>query len=222
VVKLPDGSLSTNVEYGFVHDWVQEACYNMIPTDELPETHLKIGRNLREYSIENDEVYFEICNHIGAGQTLLLQDDERLDMAMVNLFAAQKAMTRAAYDHALQYGLAARHLSKGLEIDAKLKLDMDQVLVQALFSLGMYVDALQEIDKIMDSTEDKLVHIVMGVEKVRTLRILGRNRDAYQCGWNIIRSVGLRVPDDIFDPDELMMITMEYKEMLDTEETIRV
>ena len=99
-----------DIKYEYLHDKVQEACYEMIPEDQLPAAHLNIGRNLKEYSIQSDEVIFEICNYIGAGQNLL-RDEERSEMAILNLNAARKAMTRAAFEHALQYSRAARTLS---------------------------------------------------------------------------------------------------------------
>lgn len=212
-----------DIKYEFLHDRVQEACYEMIPEDQLPATHLNIGRNLKEYSIQSDEVLFEICNHIGVGKHLL-RDGERSEMAILNLNASRKAMTRAAFEHALQYSLSARSLAEGrLAVeDDRFSMGVSQMVVQSLFSLAKYDEALAEAELIMAGTNSELARIVMSVERIRALRSLGRNRDAYELGLNIIKSVGLRVPEDIWDVNEIMAVTMSYKSGLDTEETIRV
>jgi predicted ATPase len=214
---------SLDIKYEFLHDKVQEACYEMIPEDQLPATHLNIGRNLKEYSIQSDEVLFEVCNHIGAGKHLL-RDGERNEMAILNLNAARKAMTRAAFEHALQYSLAARSLSGGRERgeDDRFELGVSQILVQSLFSLAKYDEALKEAEGIVKGTGSELARVVIGVERIRALRSLGRNRDAYEQGLSVIKSMGLRVPEDIWDVGEIMAVTMSYKNSLDTEETIRV
>jgi len=212
-----------DIKYEFLHDKVQEACYEMIPEDQLPATHLNIGRNLKEYSIQSDEVLFEICNHIGAGKHLL-RDGERSEMAVLNLNAARKAMTRAAFEHALQYSLSARSLSEDRPRgeDGTFELSVSQILVQSLFSLAKYDEALEEAESIMERTSSELARVVIGVERIRALRSLGRNRDAYELGLSIIKSVGLRVPENVWDVNEIMAVTMSYKSGLDTEETIRV
>ena len=213
-----------DIKYEFLHDKVQEACYEMIPEDQLPATHLDIGRNLKEYSIQNDEVLFEICNHIGAGQNLL-RDEERSEMAILNLNAARKAMKRAAFEHALQYSLAARTLSTNKQPDKndeQFSLGVSQILIQSLFSLAKYSEALEEAERIMESTSDELATVVIGVERIRALRSLGRNRDAYEQGMRTIKSVGLQIPDDIWDVGQVMSVAMWYKAGLDTEETLRV
>lgn len=216
-------SSALDIKYEFLHDKVQEACYEMIPEDQLPAAHLTIGRNLKEYSIQSDEVLFEVCNHIGAGQNLV-KDEERNEMAKLNLNAARKAMTRAAFEHALQYSLAARTLSmKQLDqIDEGFNLGVNQILVQSLFSLAKYNEALDEADHIMKTTSSELARVVICVERIRALRSLGRNRDAYEQGMEIIKSVGLRIPDDIWDVGQVMSVAMSYKSGLDTEETLQV
>ena len=141
---------------------------------------------------------------------------------MMNLRAARKAMTRAANEHALQYSLAARALSKPNGIDQLFTLGVNQVLVQSMFSLAKYEDALKETEKILASTTDELEKVVIGVERVRALRSLGRNREAFEQGFLTIKSVGLKVPDDIWNVDQILGLIMEYKNGLDNEETIRV
>jgi len=210
-----------DLKYEFLHDKVQEACYEMIPQDQLPATHLTIGRNLKEYTAQNDEFLFQVCNHVSAAENLLSEEGERQEMAHLSLNAARKAMTRAAFEHALQYALAARALSRG-EQEARFGLGVGQVLLQALFSLAKYDEALREAEKMMESSTSELETVVIGVERIRALRSLGRNRDAYEQGMRIIKALGLQVPDDIWDGVQVMSVAMSLKTGLDTEETLKV
>jgi predicted ATPase len=196
----------------------------MIPRNRLSETHLRIGRNLKEHCIKSDQICFEICNHIGKETSLLLQNDEKKEMVLMNLQAARKAMTRVAYEYALKYSLAARHLSEsiGIKIDQITKLGINQVIVQALFSLARYDDALNESEAILRSTTHELARIVIGGERIRALRSLGRNNEAYEHGMKVIQLFGLRVPNDIYSTNQIMSLCKCYRESIDREESIQV
>lgn len=215
--------LEIDLTYEFSHDKVQEACYDMIPSEQLAAVHLTVGRNLKRNLGKTDEVLFEVCNHFMAGKSFL-RDDELREMATLNLHAARTAMTQAAFDHALRYSLAARTISKSLinEMDESFNLSVGQMLVQSLFSLARYDEALIETDVILNSTSSESATVAMGVEKVRVLRSLGRNREAYEEGMRTIQLAGLDIPEDIWDATEIMALTASYKAGLDTEETIQV
>ena len=142
----------------------------------------------------------------------------------MNLQAARKAMTRAAYEYALKYSLAARHLSEsvGIKIDQITNLGINQVIVQALFSLARYDDALKESESILGSTTHELARVVIGAERIRALRSLGRNNEAYEHGMSVIHEFGLRVPNDIYDTNQIKSLCQHYREVIDTEESIHV
>jgi hypothetical protein len=212
-----------DLKYEFLHDKVQEACYEMIPQDELSATHLTIGRNLKEYTVQNDEFLFEVCNHVSAAENLVSEEGERREMAKLHLNAARKAMTRAAFEHALHYAQAARSLSAGdVAGEGTFKLGVGQILLQALFSLAKYDEALREAEEMMERSSSELETVVIGVERIRALRSLGRNREAYEQGMRIIKAVGLQVPDDIWDVGQVMAVALSLKKGLDTEETLKV
>jgi predicted ATPase len=212
-----------DIGYEFIHNKIQEACYEMIPQDQLPVTHLTIGRSLKDYSIQNDQVLFEVCNHIGEAHALL-QDSERREMAKLNLNAARKAITRAAFEHALQYSLSARTLLKNIPdgINNMFTLGVSQCLLQSLYNLARYEEALREAETILQSSSDDLEVLVIGTEKIRVLQSLGRNQEAYTYGMEMIRFSGFRVPDDIWNGPQITAMTEWYKSGIDTEKTTRV
>lgn len=212
-----------DLKYEFAHDKVQEACHDMIPAEQLPATHILIGRNLKAFSSQKEELLFEVCNHFAIGKDFL-KDDEQREIAIFNLHVARIAIKRTAFDHALRYSLASRAFAKSLndEMNESFKFDVTQVLVQSLFSLARYEEALVETDLVLKSHLSDSSIIAIGVEKVRVLRSLGRNREAYEQGMNTIKMAGLRVPEDVWDIGQVLALTTWYKAGFDTMETMKV
>ena len=91
--------------FRFVHDRVQQAAYSLIDERALEQLHLQIGRQL-QHSLQPGEIdsrVFEISNHLNLAQRLLSCDEERLQLARLNLQAGIKAKESAAFDSAMDY-----------------------------------------------------------------------------------------------------------------------
>jgi len=91
--------------YKFVHDRVQEAAYSLIPEAMRAEVHLRIGHLLvAQTPIEKrEEAIFEIVNQLNRGVPLIREQDERDQLAELNLIAGKRAMGSIAYASALTY-----------------------------------------------------------------------------------------------------------------------
>jgi serine/threonine protein kinase len=89
--------------YRFVHDRVHEAAYALIPAERRAATHLKIGRMLVAHtpSDKREEVIFEIVNQLNRGAELITADEERYQLAELNLVAGKRAQASSAYVSAL-------------------------------------------------------------------------------------------------------------------------
>ena len=98
--------------YRFAHDRVQEAAYALIPGDERAAAHLRIGRRLvaETPTEKREERVFEIVGQLNRGSALILVQDEREDLAELNLIAGKRAKVAAAYNAALMYFTAGRAL----------------------------------------------------------------------------------------------------------------
>jgi predicted ATPase/signal transduction histidine kinase/tRNA A-37 threonylcarbamoyl transferase component Bud32 len=106
-------SQSKNIQYSFLHDRVQQAAYALITKDQKEVTHLEIGRLLLQKFLDvqldvqvTDEIeanIFNIVNHLNIGIDLILESSEKIELARLNLIAAQKAKASAAYDAELNY-----------------------------------------------------------------------------------------------------------------------
>jgi PAS domain S-box-containing protein len=102
--------------YAFLHDRVQEAAYALIPEGERAVAHLAIGRLLgsRTAPEDLDEKIFEIVNQLNRGAQLLIDREEKTQVATLDLRAGRKAKASAAYASACVYlaaGMALLHES---------------------------------------------------------------------------------------------------------------
>src|SRR5262252_7170434 len=91
--------------YKFVHDRVQEAAYALIPEKFRAEVHLTIGRLLLVQTPpeKRDEAIFEIVSQLNRGIALITPQDEREQLAELNLAAGKRAKASSAYASALAY-----------------------------------------------------------------------------------------------------------------------
>ena len=98
--------------YAFLHDRIQEAAYALIPESERAEVHLRIGRALLA-SLTADglaEHLFDVANQLNRGAALLIDHDEKVQVAAIDLRAGRKAKASAAYASARAYFAAGMAL----------------------------------------------------------------------------------------------------------------
>jgi PAS domain S-box-containing protein len=104
--------LSSKRSYRFLHDRVQEAAYSLIPEESRAEAHLRIGRLLLLHTPpeRREEAVFEIVNQLNRGADLITSQDERDQLANLNLIAGERARASTAYTAALTYFTAGAAL----------------------------------------------------------------------------------------------------------------
>ncbi len=91
--------------YCFQHDRIQEAAYSIVSENEKASLHYLIGNYLLDSTREEDlqdKILF-IVDQLNAGKTLVFSEQQRVDLAGLNLRAGNKAKSSAAYESALSY-----------------------------------------------------------------------------------------------------------------------
>ena len=86
----------------FLHDRIQQAAYSLIPEARRAEVHLSIGRVLMASmtTVELAEHLFDVANQFNLGAALLIDRDEKAQVAQLNLRAGRKAKASTAYPSA--------------------------------------------------------------------------------------------------------------------------
>ncbi|QYD72811.1 AAA family ATPase [Paraburkholderia edwinii] len=104
--------LRTNGTYTFLHDRIHEAAYALIPESERAGAHLRIGRALAAMTSadELEDNIFEIVNQFDLGAAQIDTQEEREQVAQLNLLATRRAKAASAYEAALRYCRAGRAL----------------------------------------------------------------------------------------------------------------
>ena len=89
----------------FLHDRIQQAAYSLIPEAERAGVHLRIGRVLLA-NLTADELaehVFDVANQFNRGAALLIERDEKAQVAALDLRAGRRAKSSAAYASACVY-----------------------------------------------------------------------------------------------------------------------
>jgi len=91
--------------YAFLHDRIQEAAYTLIPEGERAVAHLRIGRvMLASMTADGLAIHlFDVANQLNRGAALIIDRDERVRVAAIDLRAGRKAKASAAYASAVAY-----------------------------------------------------------------------------------------------------------------------
>ncbi|MCC3419235.1 MAG: AAA family ATPase [Microcoleus sp. PH2017_07_MST_O_A] len=122
------------VSYRFLHDRVQQAAYSLIPTEQQKATHLKIGQLLLQNmnpDILEDNI-FDIVNQLNVGVEFLTEQEEKYNLAHLNLIAGRKAKAASAYE------AAVTQLRVGLKLLAENSWQTNYNL-----TLSLYVEAVE-------------------------------------------------------------------------------
>ena len=101
-----------NPRYRFQHDRVQQAAYALIDEAHKRAVHLSVGRLLKQHAGAQQlgEQLIEIVGHLNQGRRLIDGAAERLELASLNLRAAERAQQSSAYESALAYLRIGREL----------------------------------------------------------------------------------------------------------------
>lgn len=93
------------INYKFSHDQVQQACYLALPKKQKQLIQLTIGRTMLSHlkKGEIEEAIFEIVNHLNSGINLVSEVKEKIEIAKLNVQAAEKAKLSIAYESAFIY-----------------------------------------------------------------------------------------------------------------------
>lgn len=88
--------------FNFSHDRVQQAAYSILKVEERSKLHLHIALLLNDQE-NKSEYIFEIVHQFNEALELILEKEQRLMVAELNLEAARKARNSTAYSSALKY-----------------------------------------------------------------------------------------------------------------------
>ncbi len=184
--------------FSFLHDRVQEAAYALIPEDQRPSEHLRIGRLLEAQSdAASDEQVFEITNQKNRGAELIVDPGERLSLATLNVRAGQRAKRSVAYGSARNHFAQAAAL---LEPDAwsrryRATFDLFLLFSECEYLVGNFARADELFELLLARAETDLDRTSVYVLRMRVYQVAGKYAEAVDAALVALRLFGVVFPD---------------------------
>ena len=187
-------------KYKFLHDRVQQAAYSLIPEEQKRSTHLKIGQLLLEKTPQADreERIFDIVNHLNVGVELITQEEEREQLARLNLVAGKKAKAATAYAAAVEYFNVGKELltANSWENQYELTLGLHTEAAEAAYLCGDF-DRMEELASVVESCAKMLLDKVK-VYEVQMQACMAQNKlqEALNTGLQVLKLLGVEFPSE--------------------------
>lgn len=189
---------SWQISYRFLHDRVQQATYSLIPHETRPAVHLRIGRLMLSSLVPKarDEQLFTIVGHLNKGVSLLNNQQERDELAALNLAAGRKAKDSAAYIIAKDYLLTAITLL-GVErwMDRhELALELHTQMAESCFQSGDFESMEYHIAQVLIHTHNPLKKVQVYELKCLYFFVTQRFDKAIESGLEFLSQLDIYFP----------------------------
>jgi len=185
----------TDDRYTFIHDRVQEAGHAMIDQTKRAAFHLHIGRMLaaRTPSELRHEKVFEIVNQLNRGTELILSEEEREELAELNLTAGKRAKAATAYASATNYLIAGEALLTPRRWDRTYDLSFSLAyhLAECAFLTGDLTAADQQLAALASQAATLPDLATVACLHVAVLMTLGASEHAIQISLQCLKSLGI-------------------------------
>ncbi len=184
--------------FSFAHDRIQEVGYNLIPPSDLPQTHLAIGRTLLANTADEDldEEIFAIVGHLNAGWEFIDRDSEKIELAMLNLKAGQKAKAAAAYSDAKKFiEIGIEHLSPDSWQDLyELTLSLHNENGELAYLTGRFDQLAPTVDLIQSNARSIYDQMRIYMTQIEAETAQYHVVEALDIGLEILRDLGFEIP----------------------------
>ncbi|MBW4681701.1 MAG: AAA family ATPase [Microcoleus vaginatus WJT46-NPBG5] len=186
--------------YKFLHDRVQQSGYALIDLNLQTAVHLKIGRLLLA-NISPDhqaERIFEIVDHLNSGRKLMVDDREKVELALLNVTAARKAKDATAYAAARNY------LRVGLEIlpgdiwqnSYELAFTLHKELADVEYLNGNFEDSKILIERALAQSKSNLEKAEVYNILIVQYTLLTKYEEAIQAGLQALRLLEIDLAEE--------------------------
>lgn len=185
--------------FSFLHDRVQEASYSLIPEEQRPVEHLRIGRLLETHldAGDTDEQVFEIANQKNRGANLIDDPEERWALALLNVRAGRRAKRAVAYVSARNHFAQAAAL---LELDTWSRryrdtFDIFLLLSECEYLIGNFARADELFELLLARAQTDLDRTSVYVLRMRVYQVAGKYAEAVDAAIVALRLFGVVFPE---------------------------
>ena len=184
--------------YKFLHDRIQQAAYSLFPEEDRAAVHLRIGRKLLASMTANDvtEQLFEVANQFNRGAALIVDRDEKAQVATINLRTGRKAKASTAYASARVYFSAGMALLDEKAWGNEYELTYSSWLERAECELlsGNFETAEQLIAELSRRATSKVDQAAVCGLKIQLHEVKGECVQGVDCALRCLRLFGIDLP----------------------------
>ena len=205
--------LRSENSYSFQHDRIREASYSLVPDGARAETHLRIGRVLLAHTPpeKREEIIFEIVSQLNRSVALIASQDERDQLAQLNLTAGKRAIKAAAYSSALTYFEAGRAFlsddSRTRQYPLTFELDLRQAECELM--TGEMERAEQHLSSLASRARTLVDLAAVTALRVDLYIMLARSERAVDVGLEYLAQFGIKWSSHPTDDD----VGQEYEKL---------
>jgi predicted ATPase/serine phosphatase RsbU (regulator of sigma subunit) len=191
---------SLESRYRFLHDRVQQAAYELLDATQRSEIHVRIGRLLLAEAGDepDDETVLEVVRQMNLGAALVVDREEQLRLARLNLRAGLKVAASGA--HAAALDLLRRCLELlgqgAWEVDHETTHRAHISLAECESLMADSTMALQRLDAVEAHARTTLERVAGRAVRIIVLQMAGRLLEAVDCGVDTARILGAEFPTD--------------------------
>ncbi|RCJ15054.1 serine/threonine protein kinase [Nostoc sp. ATCC 43529] len=199
-VAQVNSSATFNCSYRFLHDRVQQAAYSLIPDEQKQTTHYQIGQLLlgQVSPAAREERIFEIVNQLNYGTTLVEGQQQRDELAQLNLTACRKARLATAYQAAREYATVGLKLllTDAWERQYEMTLSLHDLAAEVAFLVGDFEEMDRWIEAVIRYAKTPLEQVQ--VYQVRIQALVARNQflEAIAIGQSVFQMLGVNLPEE--------------------------
>jgi PAS domain S-box-containing protein len=184
--------------YKFLHDRIQQAAYSLIPDEHRPEVHLRIGRVLLASMTadELDQHLFDVASQLNRGAARLIDRDEKVQVATIDLRSGRKAKASAAYVSARAYFSAGMALLNEKDWGSHYELAFSLWLERAEceFLTGNFDTAEQLLGELLQRGTSKVDQAAVYHLRVQLHEVKGEYPQAVASGLACLNLFGIDLP----------------------------
>jgi len=191
----------------FFHDRIQQAAYEQLSTEGRTATHLAVGQMLLQRrpatDVEagsDDGGLFEQVFHLNRGRGLLAGDDDREQLARLDLDAGRRAFASAAFTAATDYldvGLSLLP-DNAWTVHYDLAMQLHERAAHATYAAAEYERAGELIGRCIEQARTEVERAELHVVMIQQHTASGRYPDAIAAARDGLALVGFDLPRDGF------------------------
>jgi predicted ATPase/class 3 adenylate cyclase len=199
----PDGGTSQPINQPaqpkrlrFLHDRIQQAAFELIPASSKKYFRLQIGRRLLALLAPEDKArpQIDVLSNLNYAWDLINTEEEKLDVARLNLVAGRKARDALAYKEALRYLTIGLSLldERAWKSSYELVFQLHASALECEYLNGSFDRAEALSTLLLERSRSKLDRASIYLTKILLHTTEERYEDAIEIGIQALRLFGIR------------------------------